>query len=75
MLSEQKLAKWIRNEILKGYPNRPLLNYDKSWCQVPTEDELSFWIGQYKRRKCVGHSEWSERFQKNIWVSDYEEEV
>ena len=57
MLSEQKLAKWIRNEILKGYPNRPLLNYDKSWCQVPTEDELAFWIGQYKRRKCVGHSE------------------
>jgi len=26
-----------------------------------------------KLRKCVGHSEWSERYQCNVWVSDYEE--
>jgi len=70
-MNNKKLAKWIRKEILKGYPNTPLLNHDKSWCQVPTENELAFWIGQYKTRKCVGHSEWSERYQKNIWVSDY----
>ena len=38
---------------------------------VPTEDELAFWIQQFKIRKCVGHSEWSDRYQRNIWVSDY----
>ena len=38
---------------------------------VPTEDELAFWIQQFKTRKCVGHSEWSNRYQRNIWVSDY----
>jgi hypothetical protein len=41
--------------------------------KVPTESELTFWIEQFKLRKCVGHSEWSERYQRNIWVSDYEE--
>jgi len=38
---------------------------------VPTEDELGFWIQQFKIRKCVGHSEWSDRYQRNLWVSDY----
>jgi len=41
--------------------------------KVPTESELTFWIEQFKLRKCVGHSEWSERYQCNVWVSDYEE--
>jgi hypothetical protein len=38
--------------------------------KVPTEDELEFWIQQFKTRKCIGHSEWSERFQCNIWIED-----
>ena len=42
--------------------------------KVPTEDELAFWIEQFKLRKCEGHSEWSERYQRNMWVSDYDEE-
>ena len=70
MIDNKELAKWIRNEILKGYPNTPLLNHDKSWCQVPTENELSFWIQQFKTRDCDGHSEWSERYQRNIWIKD-----
>jgi len=42
--------------------------------EVPTQDDLEFWIQQFRARKCVGHSEWSERFKKNIWVSDYKED-
>ena len=35
-----------------------------------TTDTLEFWIQQFKTRKCVGHSEWSERYQRNIWVKN-----
>ena len=37
-----------------------------------TTDTLEFWIQQFKTRKCVGHSEWSERYQRNIWIKDEE---
>jgi hypothetical protein len=36
--------------------------------KVPTENELEFWIQQYKIKS--GHTEWSERFQRNIWIED-----
>ena len=42
--------------------------------KVPTENELAFWIQQFKTRKCVGHSEWSDLYNRNIWISDYEED-
>ena len=41
--------------------------------KVPTESELEFWIQQFKTKDCCGHSEWSERFQRNIWIKDDEE--
>tara|TARA_B100001079_G_scaffold189091_1_gene163046 strand:- start:337 stop:555 length:219 start_codon:yes stop_codon:yes gene_type:complete len=31
--------------------------------------ELEFWIQQYKTGP-PGHSEWSERYQRNFWVED-----
>mgnify|MGYP001370971366 CR=1 FL=1 len=37
------------------------------------EDELEFWIQQFKTKDCCGHSEWSERFQRNIWIKDEED--
>ena len=70
MIDNKELAKWIQNEILKGYPNTPLLNYTKSMCQVPTESELTFWIQQYLVKDSCGHSEWSERYKRNIWIKD-----
>ena len=70
MIDNKELAKWIQNEILKGYPNTPLLNYTKSMCQVPTESELTFWIQQFLVKDSCGHSEWSERFKRNIWIKD-----
>ena len=38
------------------------------------EDTINFFYQQYKTIGCTGHSEWSEQFQRNIWVSDYEED-
>ena len=34
---------------------------------------INFFYQQFKTRGCNGHSEWSERFQSNIWVKDDEE--
>tara|TARA_R110000824_G_scaffold62499_2_gene165455 strand:+ start:719 stop:931 length:213 start_codon:yes stop_codon:yes gene_type:complete len=69
-MKNQTIAKFIYTQITKGWPDTPLLNHDKSWCQVPTEDELSFWIQQHRLSHCAGHSEWSEKFKKNMWVKD-----
>ena len=43
----KKLAEFIRNKILRGWPDTPLLNHDKSWCQVPTTDQLTKWIDEF----------------------------
>jgi hypothetical protein len=34
------------------------------------EDTINFFYQQFKTRSCSGHSEWSDRFQKNIWIKD-----
>ena len=36
------------------------------------EDTLNFFYQQFKTRGCEGHSEWSETFQRNIWIEDKE---
>ena len=70
MINNKELAEYIYTQITKGYPSTPLLNHDKSWCRVPTEDELAFWIQQHQLSHCAGHYEWSEQFKKNMWVKD-----
>ena len=40
---------------------------------VPTENELAFWIQQFKTKGCNGHSEWSELYKRNIWIKDEED--
>jgi hypothetical protein len=57
MINNKKLAEYIYKRIIKK----------------PTEDELEFWIQQFKTKDCCGHSEWSERFQQNIWIEDEED--
>ena len=69
MIDNEKLAKYLRKRIKEN----GLVNCRSTWCQVPTENELSFWIQQFKTRGCNGHSEWSERFQCNMWIKDEEE--
>ena len=37
------------------------------------ESTINFFYQQFKTRGCEGHSEWSETFQRNIWVKDEED--
>jgi hypothetical protein len=34
------------------------------------ESTINFFYQQFKTRSCNGHSEWSERYQCNMWVDD-----
>ena len=36
------------------------------------ESTINFFFQQFKTRGCEGHSAWSERFQRNIWIKDEE---
>ena len=68
VVDNKELAKYLRKEMqTQGYVNTVF-----HLIKVPTEDELAFWIQQFKTRKCDGHSEWSERYQCNMWVDDNE---
>ena len=70
MEETQKLAKYLQKEMRsQGYVNTVF-----HLIKVPEVSELAFWIQQFKTRKCDGHSEWSERYNRNIWVSAYEED-
>ena len=76
MVDNKKLASYIIKRIREEKEENiwvPLPER-KDWIEIPTENELAFWIQQFKTRKCDGHSEWSERYQCNVWVSDYKEE-
>ena len=70
--------KFKRKETLGQYIHRRMESGDEvnttfHLIKVPTESELEFWIQQFKTKDCCGHSEWSERFQRNIWVKDEDE--
>ena len=69
MIDNKELAKYLSKRIKED----GLINYRKTWCQVPTEDDLSFWIQQFKIKGCTRHLEWSEKFQHDIWIEDEEE--
>ena len=71
-MNSKKLAKYIVKQ-MEGCTVRGL-SEDMLYVEKPFESTLEFWIEQFKLRKCVGHSEWSERYQRNIWVSDYKED-
>ena len=60
---KKSLSKYIQKQIKEG-----LVNCHGTWSKIPTESELEFWIQQYKIK--TGHTEWSERFQRNIWIED-----
>ena len=36
------------------------------------EDTIDFFYQQFKTRGSSGYSEWSERYQRNMWVKDEE---
>jgi len=68
IIDDNELAKYIWKEI-----------QDLNWISRGelftklTPDALAFWIQQFKTKDCCGHSEWSERYQRNIWIKDEED--
>ena len=63
IIDNKELAKDLDKRIKEEYGN----------LEVPTKEDLEFWILQFRTRGCNGHSEWSERFQRNIWIKDEED--
>ena len=66
MIDNIELAKYLR----KRMETQDKVNTIFHLIKVPTEDELVFWIGQFRTQGSNGHSEWSDRYQRNIWVDD-----
>ena len=66
MIDNIELAKYLQ----KRMETQDKVNTVFHLIKVPTENELAFWIQQFKVRGACGHSEWSERFQYNIWIED-----
>ena len=69
MIDNKELAKYLH----KRMETQDKVNTTFHLINVPTESELEFWIQQFKTKDSCGHSEWSERFQRNIWIKDDEE--
>ena len=69
MIDNKELAKYLR----KRMETQDEVNTVFHLIKVPTKEDLEFWILQFRTRGCNGHSEWSERFQRNIWIKDEED--
>ena len=63
MVNNKELAKYLWNEIsnLRWRSRAELFN-------KLTTEAIESWISQHKMKE--GHSVWSEKFKKNIWVED-----
>jgi hypothetical protein len=73
MIDNKKLAAYIRRRMREEkVENIWDLSLAAELVEIPTNDELAFWIQQYKTKDCCGHSGWSERYQRNIWIKDEE---
>ena len=63
MTDTKELAKYIYKKIQElHWTNRAVL------FQKLTPDTIESWINHRKMKE--GHSVWSEKFKKNIWVDD-----
>ena len=63
MVNNKELAKYLWNEIsnLRWRSRAELFN-------KLTTEAIESWISQHKMKE--GHSVWSEKFKKNIWIED-----
>ncbi len=61
-LDSRELAKYLSKRI-----------EEDSVLPDPSEDELEFYIEQYKLRDVVGYSKWSNRYNCNVWIKDSKE--
>ena len=78
MVDNKELAEYLYNEISEHQGDEDVKRTrPMTW---PTglyfnSNDLEYWIEQFKCKDFVGHSEWSEKWQKNIWVSDEEKDM
>ena len=79
-----ELSKFIRKKILRGWPNTPLLNHDKTYCQVPKEEQLTKWIDEYNDdfahilfNEIVKHQSDRQikRLEKHLTLAVYKKEI
>ncbi len=63
MIDNKELAEYLCKRIKEEYGD----------LEIPTEDDLSFWIQQFKTRKWEGHTEWNEMYKINVWIEDKED--
>jgi len=59
LINSKELAKYLHHRIK-----------EESILPDPSENELQFYIEQFKLRDVVGYSKWSNRFDCNIWIRD-----
>ena len=66
MINNKELAEYIYKEIsnLSWRSRGELFN-------ELTPEAIESWISQHKMKE--GHSVWSEKFKKNIWIKDEED--
>ena len=70
MIDISELAEYISNR-MKGCTIKGLgIDGERLYVKKPFSNELAFWIQQYLVKDSCGHSEWSERFKRNIWIKD-----
>jgi hypothetical protein len=58
------LAKYLHERMETG----DMVNTTFHLMKIPPVEDLEFWIQQHQLRHCAGHSEWSEKFERNIWI-------
>ncbi len=68
MIDSKELAEYLDKKlkgcIVKGIPEEYI------YVKKPFKDELDFWIQQFKVKDVCGYSEWTERYQRNIWIKN-----
>jgi len=65
MINNKELAEHLRREIVQlKWKTRGELFMNLS------ADTLEFWIQQFKIKDRAGHSEWSDKYQQNIWIEN-----
>ena len=68
MIDIKELAEYISKRMKRC----TVKGVDGEWLYIkkPSTAELGFWIQQYLVKDSCGHSEWSERYKRNIWIKD-----
>ena len=69
-MSFKKRISWSERNLGKYIHKR--LKEEKLTEKDLDENTINFFYQQFKTRGCEGHSEWSETFQRNIWIEDEE---